>query len=81
MAHVKTAAAARMNRDSKPKNLGVKLYAGEKVKPGSIIVRQKGTKFNPGTGVKLGGDYTLYSVKTGVVKFCQKMGKRMVSVI
>lgn len=81
MAHVKTASAARMNRDSKPKHLGVKTYSGEKVQPGTIIVRQKGTKFNPGVGVKLGGDYTLFAIKTGVVKFFQKMGKRMVSVV
>jgi len=81
MAHVKTASAAKMNRDSKPKHLGVKLYSGEKAKPGSIIVRQKGTKFLAGEGTKLGGDYTLFSLKTGVVRFFHRLGKKVVSVV
>lgn len=80
MAHVKTSASAKMNRDSKPKYLGVKLYAGEKAKIGSILVRQKGTKFRPGLGVKMGKDYTLYAVKQGLVTFLIKMGKKFVTV-
>lgn len=69
-----------MNRDSKPKNLGVKLYAGSKAKNGSILVRQKGTKFRAGLNVRMGNDYTLYSVKDGLVSFFQRMGRKYVSV-
>jgi large subunit ribosomal protein L27 len=81
MAHVKAGGSARMNRDSKPKHLGVKAYSGESVRPGTIIVRQKGTKFKPGIGVKLAGDYTIFAVKSGVVSFFQRLGKKMVSVV
>lgn len=80
MAHVKTASAARMNRDSKPKHLGVKLYSGAKALVGSILIRQKGTKFRAGLNVGMGNDYTLYSLKQGTVKFSQRLGKRFVSV-
>lgn len=78
MAHLKTSAAARMNRDSRPKNLGVKLFSGQGAKVGSIIVRQRGTKFHPGVGVKRGADDTLFSLRTGVVHFGQHHGKPVV---
>ncbi len=80
MAHVKTSSSATINRDSKPKNLGVKIFAGEKTKPGTIIVRQKGTKFYAGEGVRMGSDYTLYAVKTGQLRFYTKLGKKLVAV-
>lgn len=81
MAHTKAQKAASGNRDSKSKRLGIKKFGGEKVKKGMIIVRQRGTKFHPGYGVKKGDDDTLYAVKDGVVKFYRRYHKRFVSVI
>lgn len=72
MAKTKAAGTAKLGRDSQPKYLGVKLYDGEKAKIGSIIIRQRGTKFIPGKNVKMGKDDTIYSVKEGVVKFSTK---------
>ncbi|MFH0852176.1 MAG: 50S ribosomal protein L27 [bacterium] len=72
MAHTKAAGTSRLGRDSQPKYLGVKLFAGEKAKPGSIIVRQRGTKFIAGKNTKYGSDDTIYSLKEGVVEFKTK---------
>ena len=72
MAKTKSGGSTRLGRDSQPKYLGVKLFAGQKVKPGMIIVRQRGTKFMAGKNVKRGGDDTLYSIKEGVVSFAAK---------
>lgn len=69
MAHKKAGGSTRLGRDSKPKYLGVKLYQGQEAKPGSIIIRQRGTKFIPGKNVRRGNDDTLYAVKQGIVKF------------
>lgn len=69
MAKTKAKKTSRLGRDSKPQYLGVKLFAGQKVNTGQIIIRQKGTKFIPGTNVKKGKDDTLYAVKPGVVQF------------
>ncbi len=69
MAHKKGVGSSRNGRDSKPKMRGVKKYGGEVVKPGTIIVRQCGTKIRPGVNVGLGRDYTIYSMIDGVVKF------------
>ncbi len=80
MAHIKAGGVTKGNRDSIAKRLGIKKYSGEKVTAGSILVRQKGTKFNPGPGTKLGGDYTLFAITDGIVKYFKKLGKRMVSV-
>lgn len=80
MAHIKASATTKGNRDSKPKMLGVKLYAGQVAKAGNIIIRQRGTKFNPGVGTKIGGDNTIYAIKSGVTKFTQKLGKRFVEI-
>ncbi len=68
-------------RDSQPKHLGVKVYASQIVKPGTIIVRQRGTKFHPGVNVRRGGDDTLYAIKEGVVKFRTSGGRKFVDVI
>jgi large subunit ribosomal protein L27 len=81
MAHVKAGGTAAGNKDSVSKRLGVKVYGGQTAQPGSIIVRQKGTKVYPGEGVRLGKDYTIYSLASGVVTFSQKMGKKVVSVL
>lgn len=72
MAHKKAGGTTRNGRDSAGKRLGVKLFAGETAKSGSIIVRQRGTKFHPGENVKIGKDDTLFSVVEGVVKFTKK---------
>jgi large subunit ribosomal protein L27 len=72
MAHTKSGGTTKNVRDSQPKYLGVKLYAGEKAKPGSILVRQRGTKILPGKNVLIGKDDTLYSKINGIVKFSAK---------
>ena len=72
MAHKLSGGSSNNGRDSAGKRLGVKLYAGEIAKSGSIIIRQRGTKFHPGENVKKGKDDTLFSVVRGVVKFTKK---------
>ena len=76
MAHTKAGGTAKNLRDSQPKFLGIKLSEGQKAKPGSILVRQRGTKILAGTNVKIGKDHTLYSLKNGTVKFSQKRRTR-----
>lgn len=68
-------------RDSNPKVRGTKVFAGQIVKAGNIIVRQKGTKIIPGKGVGIGNDFTLFSLVDGVVKFSQKKGKKVANVL
>lgn len=72
MAKTKTKGSTGLGRDSQPKYLGVKIYQGQKVRPGMIIIRQRGTKFLPGKNVGCGRDYTLFALKPGVVKFKTK---------
>lgn len=87
MAKTKSGGSTRLGRDSQPKYLGVKLFGGEKVRPGMVIVRQRGTKFLPGKNVKRGADDTLYALKEGAVKFAvkNKMGfnnsQRLVKIV
>lgn len=69
MAHKKGGGSSRNGRDSAGKRLGVKRYDGQKVRPGTIIVRQRGSTFYPGENVQMGKDYTLFSVVDGLVKF------------
>ncbi len=69
MAHKKGVGSSRNGRDSKPKMLGVKRYDGQVIHAGTIIVRQRGTQFNPGRNVGCGRDYTLYAKIDGAVKF------------
>jgi large subunit ribosomal protein L27 len=69
MAHKKGGGSSRNGRDSKPKMLGVKRYAGENVNAGTILVRQRGTRIYPGNNVGMGRDYTLFSLIDGMVKF------------
>lgn len=64
----------------RPKYLGVKVSHGEKVIKGTILVRQRGTKFAAGLGVKVGRDHTLFAVNEGIVKFGQKLGKKQISI-
>lgn len=72
MATKKAGGTAKNLKDSQPKYLGTKLYDGEWAKPGSVIVRQRGSVIRPGTNVKMGKDHTLFSVVNGVVKFGSK---------
>lgn len=72
MAHTKAIGTSNNGRDSQPKYLGVKLTDGQIAKAGSIIVRQRGTKFIPGLGVRLGSDDTIYATLAGKVKFTTK---------
>lgn len=72
MAHKKAGSSTRLGRDSQPKYLGVKVGDGETVKPGTILVRQRGTAIHPGTNVKKGGDDTLFSIAAGTVEFKRK---------
>jgi large subunit ribosomal protein L27 len=69
MAHKKAGGSSRNGRDSNPKYLGVKLFGGQSVVPGNIIVRQRGTKFHAGAGVGMGRDHTLYALVDGNVAF------------
>ncbi len=72
MAKTKSAGTVKTGRESCPQYLGVKLFGGNKANIGSIIVRQRGTKFIPGKNVRLGKDYTIYSIKEGFVKYVTK---------
>ena len=81
MASKKGVGSTRNGRDSNPKYLGVKLYDLEKVIPGNIIVRQRGTKFHPGANVGIGKDHTLFALVEGKVKFERKRGKQFVNVV
>ncbi len=76
MATTKSSGTTRLGRDSKPKYLGVKLFAGQKAKAGAVIVRQRGTRFVPGKNVRKGSDDTLYATKEGTVEFQSKTKKR-----
>ncbi|MFA6304748.1 MAG: 50S ribosomal protein L27 [Patescibacteria group bacterium] len=76
MAHKKAGGSTELGRDSQAKRLGVKKHAGEIVKTGMILVRQRGTKIRPGVGVKKGKDDTLFAINPGVVKYSTKKIKR-----
>ncbi len=69
MAHKKGGGSSRLGRDSQSKRLGVKRYAGQEVKSGTILVRQRGTRIRPGNNVGVGRDYTLFALIDGIVKF------------
>jgi large subunit ribosomal protein L27 len=81
MAHKKGLGSSRNGRDSNPQYLGVKLFAGQKVTGGEIIVRQRGTRFKPGVGVGIGKDDTLYARAAGKVEFKTGRRGRTVSVL
>lgn len=69
MAHKKGGGSTRYGRDSKPKRLGVKRYAGQSVSAGTILVRQRGTRIHPGNNVGVGKDFTLFALIDGIVRF------------
>ena len=82
MAHKKAGGSSRNGRDSAGRRLGVKKFGGESVIPGNIIVRQRGTKWQPGKNVGLGRDHTIFSLIKGKVKFKKsKLNRTLVSVI
>ena len=76
MAHKKAGGSTRNGRDSNPKYLGVKIYGGQSVDAGNIIVRQRGTQFHPGKNVGLGRDHTLFALADGKVEFGVKGPKK-----
>jgi len=76
MAHKKAGGSSRNGRDSRGRRLGVKMFGGEQANAGNIIVRQRGTKWHPGTGVGLGHDHTIFATVDGVVEFRTKAGGR-----
>ena len=81
MAHKKGGGSTRNGRDSESKRLGVKKFGGESVKPGNIIVRQRGTKFHPGKNVGIGKDHTIFATSNGKVSFKKTRSRTFVSVI
>ena len=80
MAHKKGLGSSRNGRDSNPKMLGVKVFDGQNVKTGMIIVRQRGTRFRPGDGAALGRDDTIFAMRDGTVKFRRSGERRFVTV-
>jgi large subunit ribosomal protein L27 len=81
MSKTKGGGSTRNGRDSESKRLGVKVFDGTVVKPGAIIVRQRGTKFHPGENVGRGGDDTLFALAPGKVKFGQRKGRKLVDIL
>ncbi len=81
MSHVKAGGAVRQHHQRPGKRLGIKKFGGEKVATGNIILRQRGAKYKAGKGVKMGDDYTIFSMKEGVVEFGKKWGRTMVNVV
>ena len=83
MAHKKGGGSTRNGRDSESKRLGVKRFGGEKVLPGNIIVRQRGTRFHPGKNVSMGKDHTIFSLIDGFVKFSKRgpLSKNVIDVV
>ena len=80
MAHKKGLGSSRNGRDSNPKYLGVKIFDGQKVSGGEIIVRQRGTRFRPGDSAGLGRDHTIFATRAGVVQFRPRGKGKLVSV-
>lgn len=78
MAHKTGGGSTRKNKDSISKRLGVKIYGGQKVSAGNIIIRQKGNKFFPGAGTKQGNDYTIFAITSGKIAFKKKLNKTYV---
>ena len=81
MAHKKGMGSSRNGRDSEAKRLGVKIFDGQSVKAGMIIVRQRGTKFRPGPGADIGRDDTIFALREGTVKFRRSGERRFVTVL
>lgn len=81
MSKTKGAGSTRNGRDSNAQRLGVKVFGGSKVTAGSILVRQRGTRFHPGDNVGKGSDDTLFATADGVVRFGERRGRKLVEVL
>lgn len=81
MAHKKGVGSSKNGRESESKRLGVKIYGGQTVIPGNIIVRQRGTKYHPGRNVGIGRDHTLFALQPGQVTFSEREGRKLVNVM
>ena len=81
MAHKKGMGSSKNGRDSNPQFLGVKIFAGQDVRAGQIIVRQRGTKFRPGPGTLIGRDHTIFAIRPGTIFFRTSGERRFVSVV
>jgi len=81
MSKTKGGGSTRNGRDSNAQRLGVKAFAGTEVTAGSILVRQRGTKFHPGANVAKGGDDSLFATRDGVVKFTERRGRKLIDVL
>ena len=81
MAHTKSLGSTKLGRDSAAQRLGVKVYDGTAVTSGSIIVRQRGTRFHPGHNVGIGSDDTLFATAPGFVKFGFRKGRKLVDIL
>lgn len=81
MAHTKAQRAVKGNRDSISKRLGVKIFGGQKASPGNVIIRQRGSEVHAGEGALLSRDFTIISLREGVVQFYQKEGRKFVKVV
>ncbi|MDR3325007.1 MAG: 50S ribosomal protein L27 [Spirochaetaceae bacterium] len=81
MARKRGGSGAKNGRDSNPQYLGVKVSGGSRVKAGTIIVRQRGTKIHPGVNVGCGGDWTLFALTDGTVKFIDRRGRKLATVV
>jgi len=80
MARKRGGSGAKNGRDSNPQYLGIKAFGGTRVKAGTIIVRQRGTKIHPGPNVGCGGDYTLFALSDGKVSFTQRRGRKLAAI-
>lgn len=80
MAKTKAGGKTRQQTPRVGKRLGVKIFGGQEVRAGNIIIRQRGTKFHPGSGVGIGRDHTLFALKDGVVEFIKRQGKKIVTI-
>ncbi len=81
MAHKKGLGSSRNGRDSNPQMLGVKIFAGQEVRSGMIMVRQRGTRFRPGPGTGIGKDDTIFATRDGVAEFRRSGERRFVSIV
>jgi large subunit ribosomal protein L27 len=81
MAHTKSGAKAKQKTTRAGKRLGIKRGQSQEVAPGNIIIRQRGSQFHPGQGVKMGKDYTIFAVTSGTVNFLKRRGKKLVEVV
>jgi len=81
MAHTKAGGSTRQKSNRRGKRLGVKRFGGESVTNGAVLVRQRGSNVRPAEGVKMGRDFTVYSIKEGTVKFFYRLGRKYISVV